>query len=174
MQSKLIDRIAGSPVLKQLGPGLITGAADDDPSGIATYSQAGAQFGFNRLWTVILTYPLMAAIRMVSARLGVVTGQVCVGWRGRLHRCCFVRCCLRGRRNRKELNAPGRRHQRCHALGVLRQKIALAQVLDTRAAHVPATRTRCFAAAESVDRARCQGQSRPRVSRRAHCARLGR
>ncbi len=63
------------PVLKQLGPGLITGAADDDPSGIATYSQAGAQFGFNMLWTVILTYPLMAAIQMVSARLGVVTGR---------------------------------------------------------------------------------------------------
>ncbi len=62
-------------VWQQLGPGLITGAADDDPSGIATYSQAGAQFGFNMLWTVILTFPLMAAIQMVSARLGVVTGR---------------------------------------------------------------------------------------------------
>ncbi len=60
---------------KQLGPGLITGAADDDPSGIATYSQAGAQFGFNMLWSVILTFPLMVAIQMVSARLGVVTGR---------------------------------------------------------------------------------------------------
>ena len=75
MQVNPIGRITNSPVLKQLGPGLITGAADDDPSGIATYSQAGAQFGFNMLWTVILTYPLMAAIQMVSARLGVVTGR---------------------------------------------------------------------------------------------------
>jgi NRAMP (natural resistance-associated macrophage protein)-like metal ion transporter len=63
------------PAWKRLGPGLITGAADDDPSGIATYSQAGAQFGFHMLWTVILTFPLMAAIQMVSARLGVVTGR---------------------------------------------------------------------------------------------------
>jgi NRAMP (natural resistance-associated macrophage protein)-like metal ion transporter len=58
----------------QLGPGLITGAADDDPSGIATYSQAGAQFGFNLLWTLILTYPLMVGIQTVSARIGRVTG----------------------------------------------------------------------------------------------------
>lgn len=61
-------------VLKQLGPGLITGAADDDPSGIATYSQAGAQFGFNMLWTMLLTYPLMSAIQLISARIGRVTG----------------------------------------------------------------------------------------------------
>ena len=57
----------------RLGPGLITGAADDDPSGIATYSQAGAQFGFGMLWTVIFTFPLMTAIQMVSARIGHVT-----------------------------------------------------------------------------------------------------
>jgi len=63
------------PRVKQLGPGLITGAADDDPSGIATYSQAGAQFGFNMLWTVLFTYPLMVGIQMVSARLGYVTGK---------------------------------------------------------------------------------------------------
>ena len=50
--------------LTALGPGLITGAADDDPSGIATYSQAGAQFGFEMLWTMLLTYPLMAAIQI--------------------------------------------------------------------------------------------------------------
>ena len=61
--------------LRQLGPGLITGAADDDPSGIATYSQAGAQFGFNMLWTVVFTYPLMVGIQMVSARIGRVTRQ---------------------------------------------------------------------------------------------------
>ena len=59
--------------LRQLGPGLITGAADDDPSGIATYSQAGAQFGYSMLWTVVLTLPLMAAIQIVSARIGYVT-----------------------------------------------------------------------------------------------------
>src|SRR5215470_15463011 len=61
--------------LHQLGPGLITGAADDDPSGIATYSQAGAQFGFQLGWTVVLTYPLMVGIQMVSARMGRVTGH---------------------------------------------------------------------------------------------------
>lgn len=62
-------------LLKKLGPGLITGAADDDPSGIATYSQAGAQFGVNILWTVLFTYPLMVGIQIVSARIGRVTGQ---------------------------------------------------------------------------------------------------
>jgi len=60
---------------RQLGPGLITGAADDDPSGIATYSQAGARFGFLTLWTVVFTYPLMVGIQMVSARIGRVTGH---------------------------------------------------------------------------------------------------
>jgi NRAMP (natural resistance-associated macrophage protein)-like metal ion transporter len=59
--------------VRQLGPGLITGAADDDPSGIATYSQAGAQFGYGMLWTVVFTLPLMAAIQIVSARIGHVT-----------------------------------------------------------------------------------------------------
>jgi NRAMP (natural resistance-associated macrophage protein)-like metal ion transporter len=61
--------------MKRLGPGLITGAADDDPSGIATYSQAGAQFGYSLLWTLFLTYPLMVAIQLVSARMGRVTGK---------------------------------------------------------------------------------------------------
>ncbi len=61
-------------LFKQLGPGLVTGAADDDPSGIATYSQAGAQFGFNMLWTMALTYPLMTAVQLVSAQIGRVTG----------------------------------------------------------------------------------------------------
>ena len=56
-----------------LGAGLITGAADDDPSGIATYSQAGAQFGYAMLWTMPLTLPLMVAIQLVSARIGCVT-----------------------------------------------------------------------------------------------------
>jgi NRAMP (natural resistance-associated macrophage protein)-like metal ion transporter len=61
--------------LGKLGPGLITGAADDDPSGIATYSQAGAQFGYGMLWTVLLTYPLMVGIQMISARIGRVSGH---------------------------------------------------------------------------------------------------
>ena len=61
--------------LGRLGPGLITGAADDDPSGIATYSQAGAQFGLNMLWPMLFTYPLMVAVQAISARVGRVTGQ---------------------------------------------------------------------------------------------------
>jgi NRAMP (natural resistance-associated macrophage protein)-like metal ion transporter len=61
--------------LRKLGPGVITGAADDDPSGIATYSQAGAQFGFALGWTVVLTLPLMIGIQMISARIGRVTGH---------------------------------------------------------------------------------------------------
>ena len=63
------------PLLKRLGPGLITGAADDDPSGIATYSQAGAQYGFGLLWSVLLTTPLMIGIQIVSARIGRVSGH---------------------------------------------------------------------------------------------------
>jgi NRAMP (natural resistance-associated macrophage protein)-like metal ion transporter len=62
-------------VLRLLGPGLVTGAADDDPSGIATYSQAGAQFGYGLLWTVFLTTPCMIAIQLISARIGRVTGK---------------------------------------------------------------------------------------------------
>jgi NRAMP (natural resistance-associated macrophage protein)-like metal ion transporter len=61
-------------LITRLGPGLITGAADDDPSGVATYSQAGAQFGPDMLWTVVLTYPLMVAVQLISARIGRVTG----------------------------------------------------------------------------------------------------
>jgi NRAMP (natural resistance-associated macrophage protein)-like metal ion transporter len=70
---------AGGPskprLLKLLGPGLITGASDDDPSGIATYSQAGAQFGFTITWTLLFTYPLMAVIQEISARIGRTTGR---------------------------------------------------------------------------------------------------
>jgi Mn2+/Fe2+ NRAMP family transporter len=67
-------RIALHP-LAHVGPGLITGVADDDPSGIATYSQAGAQFGLNMLWTMPLAFPLMAAIQSMCARIGRVTGR---------------------------------------------------------------------------------------------------
>ena len=62
-------------LFKRVGPGIITGAADDDPSGIATYSQAGAHVGFGLLWTVVLTWPLMVAVQSVSARIGRVTGR---------------------------------------------------------------------------------------------------
>ena len=65
--------------LKTLGPGLITGASDDDPSGIGTYSQAGAQLGFGIGWTMLLTYPLMVAIQEISARIGRVTGHGIAG-----------------------------------------------------------------------------------------------
>ncbi|WP_397453665.1 NRAMP family divalent metal transporter [Pseudomonas sp. NA-150] len=61
--------------IKKLGPGLITGAADDDPSGIATYSQAGAQFGLNTLWTLFFTFPLMVGIQIISAKIGRVSGR---------------------------------------------------------------------------------------------------
>ncbi|HEY4316745.1 MAG TPA: divalent metal cation transporter [Herbaspirillum sp.] len=69
------DKPAQESWLKKLGPGLITGAADDDPSGIATYSQAGAQFGFNMLWTLLLTYPLMVGIQTIAAEIGRVSGH---------------------------------------------------------------------------------------------------
>jgi NRAMP (natural resistance-associated macrophage protein)-like metal ion transporter len=62
-----------------LGPGLVTGASDDDPSGIATYSQAGAGFGFATLWTAIITFPLMAAVQEMCARIGMVTQEGLTG-----------------------------------------------------------------------------------------------
>src|SRR6202040_1917054 len=65
--------------MRVLGPGLITGASDDDPSGIATYSQAGAQFGFAISWTMLFTYPLMVAIQQISARVGRITGKGLAG-----------------------------------------------------------------------------------------------
>jgi NRAMP (natural resistance-associated macrophage protein)-like metal ion transporter len=66
-------------LLALLGPGLITGASDDDPSGIATYSQAGAQFGYSMVWVMLFTWPLMAAIQEISARIGRVTGHGIAG-----------------------------------------------------------------------------------------------
>ena len=70
----LWERLREHP-LSRLGPGLITGVADDDPSGIATYSQAGAQFGLNMLWTMPLAYPLMSAVQAMCAQIGRVTGK---------------------------------------------------------------------------------------------------
>lgn len=69
IQQKIVN------LFRSLGPGLVTGASDDDPSGIATYSQAGAGFGFSTLWTALLTFPLMAAIQGMCARIGLVTMQ---------------------------------------------------------------------------------------------------
>lgn len=66
-------------LLKKLGPGLITGSSDDDPSGIATYSQAGAGFGLATLWTAFITYPLMYCIQEMCARIGIVTGSGLIG-----------------------------------------------------------------------------------------------
>ncbi len=74
-----------SSLSRKLGPGLITGAADDDPSGIATYSQGGAQFGFQMLWTLFITWPLMVGIQTVSARIGRVTGEGLAANLRRLH-----------------------------------------------------------------------------------------
>lgn len=69
----------GRRVLLLLGPGLVTGAADDDPSGIATYSSVGAQFGYSMLWTMLFIYPFMAGIQEISARLGRITGHGIAG-----------------------------------------------------------------------------------------------
>jgi NRAMP (natural resistance-associated macrophage protein)-like metal ion transporter len=77
-------RPASSDFLFRLGPGLITGAADDDPSGIATYSQVGATFGFGLLWTMVVSFPLMAAIQEICGRFGRITG---VGIAGSLRKC---------------------------------------------------------------------------------------
>jgi Mn2+/Fe2+ NRAMP family transporter len=66
-------------LLQVLGPGLITGASDNDPSGIGTYGQAGAQLGFGISWTMVFTYPLMVAIQEISARVGRVTGRGLAG-----------------------------------------------------------------------------------------------
>src|ERR1700694_2112822 len=78
-QKNKIGRSPLKKILKVLGPGLITGASDDDPSGITTYSQAGAQFGFATLWTALITFPLMAAIQEMCARLGIVTTKGLTG-----------------------------------------------------------------------------------------------
>src|SRR5246127_2222549 len=80
---RLADRNAKRPsernFFENLGPGLITGAADDDPSGISTYSVAGAAFGYAPLWTAVLTFPMMASLQLMCARLGLVTGHGLAG-----------------------------------------------------------------------------------------------
>ena len=67
------DRL--SALIGDLGPGVITGAADDDPSGISTYSMAGASFGYSFLWTALFSFPLMTAVQLMCARLGTVKGK---------------------------------------------------------------------------------------------------
>src|SRR3954470_11777864 len=66
-------------LLRKLGPGLITGASDDDPSGIATYSQTSAQFGYNQLWTALFTLPFMTVVQEMCGRIGLVTGTGLAG-----------------------------------------------------------------------------------------------
>src|SRR5213080_4066080 len=70
---------AAKVLFQKLGPGLITGASDDDPSGIATYSQVGAQFGYQLGWLMLFSWPLMCAIQEISARIGRVTGRGIAG-----------------------------------------------------------------------------------------------
>src|ERR1700730_974167 len=76
-RSGIVSRVFRT--IAKLGPGIVTGASDDDPSGIATYSQVGAQFGFAMLWTMIFSYPLMAGIQEISAWIGRVTGMGIAG-----------------------------------------------------------------------------------------------
>jgi NRAMP (natural resistance-associated macrophage protein)-like metal ion transporter len=82
MSARRPDRHTHNPIVRyfsMLGPGLVTGASDDDPSGITTYSVAGASLGYGMLWTALVTFPLMAAIQLVSARIGLVSGRGLAG-----------------------------------------------------------------------------------------------
>ena len=75
MTAETVKQPERPKLIEIMGPGLITGASDDDPSGIATYSQVGAQFGYGLGWTLVASFPLMAAIQEISARIGRVTGR---------------------------------------------------------------------------------------------------
>ncbi len=75
MSEAVLPPVAKAGFLRALGPGLVTGAADDDPSGIATYSQVGAQFGYGLCWVMLFSYPLMAVTQAISAQIGCVTGR---------------------------------------------------------------------------------------------------
>src|SRR5438445_351296 len=77
--TKLVPRRRVRQFFSELGPGLITGAADDDPSGISTYSVTGAAFGYAPLWTALFSFPLMTAVQIMCARLGMVTGRGLAG-----------------------------------------------------------------------------------------------
>src|ERR1700716_2327553 len=89
------ERTSVRGYLRALGPGLVTGASDDDPSGIATYSIAGAAHGYHLLWTAVVTFPLMAAIQLVCARIGLVTGRGLTGaLRGHYPRPLLMAACF--------------------------------------------------------------------------------
>ncbi len=88
-QKALTEKNPVKRFFQVLGPGLVTGASDDDPSGIGTYSVAGATFGFSTLWLALVTLPMMAAIQYSCAKIGMVTGQ---GLAGVLRKHLFVRC----------------------------------------------------------------------------------
>src|SRR5204863_2990091 len=82
VDTREIERHTHSPLVRYfrlLGPGLVTGASDDDPSGITTYSVAGASLGYGMLWTALATLPLMAAVQLICARIGLVTGRGLAG-----------------------------------------------------------------------------------------------
>src|SRR5437868_11089910 len=79
MKKRRAESTGSKSLLRKLGPGLITGASDDDPSGIATYSQTGAQFGYNQLWTALFTLPFMTVVQEMCGRIGLVTGTGLAG-----------------------------------------------------------------------------------------------
>src|SRR3989442_12350801 len=82
IETQETERHSHNPLVryfKLLGPGLVTGASDDDPSGITTYSVAGASLGYGMLWTAVATFPLMAAVQLICARIGLVTGRGLAG-----------------------------------------------------------------------------------------------
>ena len=101
----------------ELGPGLITGAADDDPSGISTYSVVGASFGYLPLWTALFSFPLMTAVQLMCARLGMVTGLGLAGVIRRRYSRWVLWGCLRaaGRRQRDQHRRRSGRHGGGHA-----------------------------------------------------------
>src|SRR5438309_11614056 len=82
IETQETERHSHDPLVRYftlLGPGLVTGASDDDPSGITTYSVAGASLGYSMLWTAVATFPLMAAVQLICARIGLVTGRGLAG-----------------------------------------------------------------------------------------------
>ncbi len=107
-----VERRAFRRFFADLGPGLITGAADDDPSGISTYSVAGAAFGYLPLWTALFSFPLMTAVQLMCARLGLVTG---LGLAGVIRRryprsVLWGACAPAGGRQRDQHRRRSRRH----------------------------------------------------------------
>src|SRR5438876_11936681 len=98
IETEVTERHSHNPLVRYfrlLGPGLVTGAADDDPSGITTYSVAGATLGLATLWTALATFPLMAAVQLICARIGLVSGRGLAGaLRGHYPRGFLYAACL--------------------------------------------------------------------------------